>query len=103
MDEEKHYPVMFDTYRSMHELEMLQRQIPWVPMSDRPPPGPGWYSITVSTDIHDDGCKAYSVRPREHWDGERWVNQGAYVRVEAWCWEIRPWDGVVREISVPAI
>lgn len=101
MDETKHYPVMFEQQRESWLRELYWRQPNWV--HDRPPPGPGWYSITVSTDIHDDGCKAYSVRPREHWDGERWVNQGAYIRVEAWCWEIRPWDGIVREISMPAI
>lgn len=92
--------VMFAQREAEHLRELYWRSPNWVPLSDRKPPGPGWYALTVSTDIQDDGKRSYSVRPREFWDGERWTNQGGYVKPEAWTWEVRPWSGVVTERSI---
>lgn len=87
---------MHSGYQYAHERELLWRQVPWI--VDRPPPGPGYYMVTVS--VNDDGEKTRFVRLKERWDGERWL-AGGYVTVDAWYWDVQPFDGVARERSIP--
>jgi hypothetical protein len=76
-------PLMFDQQSRDLQAQLAWLTPPWVPMADRPPPGPGYYLVTVSIDVHDDGELRYSVR-LDRWDGQRWPEQGGYVTIEAW-------------------
>lgn len=97
MDEAKQ-PLMFDQQRDAHLRELYWRTPPWVSMSDRLPPGPGWYWVTVERDVQDDGDVSRTSRI-DRWDGVSWITAGGYSTVTAWCWMPEPWDGVTRESS----
>lgn len=88
---------MFDRLAAELEAHMRWLTPPWI--HDRDPPGEGFYLVTVSVDIFDDGKLSRSVR-LERWDGKTWATLGGYAQPEAWYFLPTPWSGEVREESV---
>jgi hypothetical protein len=82
---------MFDAEQRALQAQLAYYSVPWV--VDRPPPGAGYYLVTVSLDIHDNGERTYSRRI-ERWDGSAWCTKGAYARVDAWWFMPQAWQPI---------
>lgn len=67
------------------QYQLAWRKVPWI--TDKDPPQPGRYLVSLSIDVHDDGNLSRFVN-MARWDGT-W-NVGGYVTVEGWYWEPEP-------------
>jgi hypothetical protein len=75
-------PLMFDAMSRefllchMASDAMGRRWPPWI--TDRPPPGPGFYLVSVD---HSEGLSSTRL---ERWDGAGWPLLGGYCTVKGW-------------------
>lgn len=88
--------VMEDQLQRELEHQLRWYSAPWVPMTDRPPPGTGTYLVTYEADGRRSVTLKYWSVPKPGCQfpaDPYWVDAGPYIKILAWAPAPGAWRG----------